>query len=285
MPIENWLKDNALQLQNAGIDSARLDCLILLEDAVGKDRAWLLAHPEYELSATQIGVLAEKVAARTQHTPLAYIRGRVEFYGRNFMVNEHVLVPRPETETMISLLKDGLAAGSAHRGQDTNGLTIVDIGTGSGAVAISAKLEIPHAHVIGVDIDPNCLVVARKNAAALDAHCEFMEADLLSDLLSGSTSKPKPTTLVILANLPYVPDSCPINRAATHEPKLALFAGEDGLDLYRKMFTQITALDIKPLYILTEALLEQHTALAGLADAAGFSQVGTSGLIQSFIAQ
>src|SRR4051794_37561413 len=103
--VSDWLRQSVASLEGAGISTARLDCLVLLEDETGKDRAWLLAHPEYELQGSDLNILNTKIIQRMQHVPLAYIRGRSEFYGRDFMVNAHTLVPRPETEGMIELLR------------------------------------------------------------------------------------------------------------------------------------------------------------------------------------
>lgn len=262
MDCETFLRQATAKLSQAGIDSARLDCLILLEDATGKDRAWILAHPEFVLPNKIIDGLNNKIVRRIQHIPLAYIRGRSEFYGRTFYVNEHVLEPRPETEAMIEILNTlGL----------TKAPTIVDIGTGSGALAITAKLELPNADVYAIDIDHHCLQVARSNAQSLKADITTLRADILP--LIGLPS----TVDVILANLPYVPDSMPINQAATHEPRLAIFGGIDGLGLYRKMFDGLTAQ-----YVLTESLHDQHDSLHKIAAAAGYTQLQRQDLIQLF---
>jgi len=278
MPIDAWLKSSVQQLTEAGIDSARLDCLLLLEDATGKDRGWLLAHSEFELSDEQLETLGKQLNRRARHIPLAYIRGRVEFYGRSFAVNKHVLVPRPESEAMIGLLKDLAVNGDASKADKKAGLTIIDVGTGSGALAVTAKLEVPAAAVIGTDIDPACLEVARRNAAALHVDCSFMEADLLSPDVIASAGN----NFIILANLPYVPDGYPINRAATHEPKLALFAGIDGLDLYKQLWQQIAGAATKPQAVITEALEDQHHALATIARHYGYLQTAKEGLAQAF---
>lgn len=264
MNVQSFLKQTTQQLSAADVSSARLDSLILLEDALGKDRSWILAHPEFELLDIILDELNKKVIQRKRHTPLAYIRGHSEFYGRTFYINEHVLEPRPETETMLSLLLD-LPLGADP--------TIVDVGTGSGALAISAKLELPAATVAGIDIDPACLEVARRNATALQADISWCEGDILA-----TSSALPPKIDVILANLPYVPDSLPINTAAKHEPRLAIFGGPDGLDLYRQMFDQLRT--IKASYVLTEALYDQHADLATIAKAAGYELTKQQDLIQ-----
>jgi len=99
--ISAWLKQSQGLLKDAEISTARLDCLVLLEDALGKDRAWLLSHPDEALQGSILEKLNTKIVQRAKHIPLAYLRGHAEFYGRDFSVNAHTLVPRPETETII----------------------------------------------------------------------------------------------------------------------------------------------------------------------------------------
>jgi release factor glutamine methyltransferase len=258
------------QLQDAGVASARLDTLILLEDCLGKDRAVLLAHPEIELTPQDVAVLREQISRRATHEPLAYIRGKVAFYGREFIVDKHVLVPRPETETMIELLKALSIATSAH---------IVDVGTGSGAIAITAALELPDSTITAVDVDQHCLRVARSNAERLDAAVTFMH----SDLLESWTGLPITSPYIVLANLPYVPESFHINQAAAREPRLAIFGGADGLDLYRTLFKQLSGARTPPSYILTESLPVQHTDLTGIAKQYGFSLQSSKDFMQLFV--
>lgn len=266
MRISEWLQTAEAQLSEAGISTARLDCLVLLSDELERDKSWLLSHPEHELQGSEIEDLNTKIVQRCQHAPLAYLRGHAEFYGRKFVVNEHTLVPRPETETMIELVKAlDLPAVT----------TILDVGTGSGCIAITAALELPSARVSACDIDADCLRTARANAEKLHADVTPLQSDLLDRTKACD---------VILANLPYVPDNFQINTAATHEPQHALFGGPDGLDLYRRMFEQIKANNWKPRYILTESLPPQHEALAAIAKAAGFTLQQTDDFIQVFIA-
>src|SRR5215471_10178286 len=105
MTIISWLQSSTLKLTEAGITTARLDCLVLLEDETGEDRSWLLAHPEHSLQIETTQKLNKKVIQRARHEPLAYIRKKTEFYGREFYIDHHVLEPRPESETMIDVLK------------------------------------------------------------------------------------------------------------------------------------------------------------------------------------
>lgn len=268
MKISDWLHEATQTLETHDIETARLDCLILLEDILGKDKAFLLAHSEFEISKAQQHRLEMQIKQRQDHTPLAYIRGKTEFYGREFFVNKDVLVPRPESETMVELLLQ-----SAVKDQEVQ---IIDIGTGSGALAISAKLELPKSTVIGIDIDKKCLTVAKKNALQLQANVTFMHGDLLEPIKNNTQAN------VLLCNLPYIPDNFTLNQAAMNEPRLAIFGGKDGLDYYRKLFGQIKQLTTVPQLVLTEALPLQHTALMSIATHYQYKQLTSQDFIQVF---
>jgi release factor glutamine methyltransferase len=264
MTVSEWLDRSQHILSASDIATAHLDCLVLIEDTTGKERAWLLAHPEYVLHKTEVESLNAKIKQRIGHVPLAYIRGKSEFYGREYLITPHTLVPRPETETMIDLLKSmRLARGSR----------ALDVGTGSGCIAISAALESQNITVSGCDIDMACIKVAAKNAKELGARVTFFVSDLLGQ--AGDYE-------VLLANLPYVPDSFQINTAATHEPQHALFGGSDGLDIYQRLFAQIKSKRIKPHCIFTESLPLQHGAMADIAESNGYALQQTDDFIQLF---
>src|SRR3990167_3498920 len=210
MKRERGQKKATNALKAANIGSARLDVLVLLEDEIGRDRAWILAHPERPILAQSLKKLNKKLARRANHEPLAYIRGFSEFYGRRFKVNKRVLEPRPESEAMIDLLKEL---------KPPKNTWIADIGTGSGALGITAALELHNHHVDLYDIDASCLAVARHNAHMHELHLHCYKRDLLN--------RPVLAYGVLLANLPYVPDRWKINDAASMEPRLAIFGGPD----------------------------------------------------------
>ncbi len=285
MQIAEWIKAKIAALEAADIATARLDALVLLEDATGQDRAWILAHPDFELEPETLKQLDTQIERRAGHEPLAYIRGKSEFYGREFIVTPATLQPRPETETMLALLKQIL---EREQRQEEETL-LVDVGTGSGCVAVTAKLEWPNAAVHATEINENALEIARQNAHKLGAAVEFHQGNLLEPLLTPHSPLLSPS-LVILANLPYVPDSHTINPAAMQEPRLAIFGGEDGLDLYRELFKQLQAWEQKtkptensrPQYILTESLPFQHQTLSAIARQAGYKLQQTDDLIQVF---
>lgn len=297
MTIDAWLRTETKSLAEANIETARLDCLIFLEDATDKDRAWLLAHPEYDLTETQHAQLQKVLTRRKAHEPVAYIRGKSAFYGREFVVSAAVLEPRPESETMIDMLKELLvfkpqnspseplksksstsndpALVTAQKGsKQLKTVTIADIGTGSGALGITAALELKNTSVALIDIDPEALKIAKTNVDLFTLNI----STIVSDLLEQTTANHD----ILLCNLPYVPDDYPINTAAQHEPALALFGGPDGLDLYRRLFTQLDARARRPLYILTESFPAQHALLAEIANEHGYTLQKTDDFMQLF---
>lgn len=280
MKISDWLRQATVKLEDAGIGTARLDALILAEDACGKDRAYLLAHPDLDVKGRTFHTLEEQLKRRAMHEPLAYIRGKTEFYGREFVIDHRVLEPRPESETMIELLLDQV------KRQKLKVESIVDVGTGSGALAITAKLELPLAQVIAVDIDSKCLQVARQNIKKHSVKVETYQANLLEPLATSNFSNKKHGRgfylIIVMANLPYIPDSYAINQAAMNEPKLAIFGGADGLDIYRQLFAQIAHYSQKPKYVLTESMPPQHKKLAEIAKNHGYILQQTDDFIQLF---
>ncbi len=288
MTVEIWLKKAYRKLAETGISTARLDCLVLLEDLTGKDRTHLLAHPDLELSVEQIKILNERLKRRTNHEPLAYIRGKTEFYAREFLIDHRVLEPRPESETMITLLKQhiplmlssGFSSGFSS-GLDPelsiSSIKVVDVGCGSGALGLTAAMEIPGSTVTLIDIDLGCLKVARANAKKHKVTTTILQGNLLEPILGFG-----PSPLALLCNLPYVPDSHTINEAAMQEPMLAIFGGPDGLDLYRELFQQLENSKLDVRYVLTESLPFQHLELRKIAKTHGFTETVENDFIQAF---
>jgi release factor glutamine methyltransferase len=283
MRVDAFLASSVNKLDEAGVGSARLDVLILLEDALHKDRSWILAHPEAQLTLPQQNRLKAQISRRQKHEPLAYIRGFTEFYGRKFKVNRRVLEPRPESETMIELLKQLVDSGklsvdSRHNSKNykltPNNFLIADIGTGSGALGITAALELHNYNIDLYDIDAAALAVARHNCELHELHLKVAKRDLLR-----YSHKPYDA---VLANLPYVPSSWRINEAAAMEPKIAIFGGKDGLDVYRRLFEQLSHFSWRPKYVLTEALPPQHDRLSRIAASHGFKLIESRDFIQVF---
>lgn len=293
--ISSWLQENTKILADAGINSAHLDCKILLETVLHKSRTWLAAHGDEMLLAEDYKKLDTFITQRKNRVPLAYIIGSKEFYGRLFLVNESVLIPRPESESMIEVLKEVMSGKwmvdsrqmSAPKPPTPNPSlpTIYDIGTGSGCLAITVKLELPHTTVIATDISPEALRVAKKNARLHHANIIFQQANLLQTIdsqpLFAKATDDKQQT-IILANLPYVPEGYITSKEITKEPAIALFSGADGLNHYRALFQSLKTKQNKPFVVITESLILQHTALVMIAKEAGYHLKKTTGLIQHF---
>jgi len=286
MTIEQWLNAALAKLNEASVPTARLDAEVLLADILQKDRTWLHAHPDeiidgQNIQGASLDILDEQIFRRVRHEPLAYIRGKQEFYGRDFLVTADTLTPRPETETMVELLLSQIGEWGLETGEK---LQIIDIGTGSGCIIISLALELSKINnqtslitYLGLDISKPALKIAKQNALNLGAKVEFRHFDLAAENIS--TQFPNSTSTIIMANLPYVPDHYEINKAAKHEPRLALFAGKDGLDFYRELFRKATK---NTRYIFTESLEFQHAELQFVADSHGYQLRETRDLIQYF---
>lgn len=255
--IKQWLDEATQKLQAADIPSARLDAELLLADALGKDRAWLIAHGDESAPITA----APSLERRVNREPIAYIRGHKEFYGRNFIVTPDTLIPRPETETIIELLQPLVASSKR----------LIDIGTGTGAIAISAKLEYPALTVEATDVSPAALEVATQNASALGAEVTFS----ISDLLESVTDQYD----IICANLPYVDRTWQVSVETHFEPDLALYADHDGLKLIEKLIEQSESHLLSSGFLLLEADPRQHDAIVACGHGHGFDWYRTEGFI------
>jgi release factor glutamine methyltransferase len=264
MTIAEWLKDAANDLADELLPSARLDAEIILAHTLKKPRTHLHAHADDPLSARDEDIANARIAIRKDRVPVAYIIGHKDFYGRRFSVTPSVLIPRPESEQLITMLKELLPTTKPLPGIASKRL--VDLGTGSGCLGITAKLELPELSVALTDINRHTLKVAAKNAATLGADVETFQ----SDLLNGYPYAPD----IILANLPYV------DRAWEHlspelasEPDEALYADDGGLAIIKRCIEQVS-LRAKPgALLLLEADTRQLDDIARAAAAHGFKEV------------
>ena len=216
-------------------DHAHRDAELLLLHVLQLDRATLLAYPTRPLTEQQLAIYQGAIARRLRHEPIQYITGQQEFFGLPLKVTSATLIPRPETEHLVEAVLERLPADRPVR--------ILDIGTGTGAIALALAAHLPLAEVTAVDISADALEVARENAS--NHHLETRANFLLSDLLTGLPQKDQTAAFdAIVSNPPYIPEG---ERAELHpqirdyEPAQALFAGDLGLDIYRRLISQAHA--------------------------------------------
>lgn len=264
MQLRATLEEGAVRLiAGPHPDRARRDAETLLLHATGLTRASLLAHGSNELDSAQAASFDALIARRAAGEPIQYITGETEFFGLPFHVTRDVLIPRPETEHLV---ERAIALAQPHSAP-----RIVDIGTGSGAIAVVLAHALPHAAVASIDISPAALNLARENAAccALAERIRFLEGDLLGPVAGESFD-------LIVSNPPYVPI---VDRKALsvevrdHEPALALFAGADGLDIYRRLIPAAFAALASGGTLLLEIGFGQSDAIRDLLAQSGFANI------------
>jgi release factor glutamine methyltransferase len=221
--VRETLRSAAERLERHYVSNARLTAELLLAHSLSVEREYLYAHDDRVLTDAEYQKLEDLLYDRISGVPLQYIVGRQEFYGRYFRVNPAVLIPRPETEHIVETVVDA---------EQSPGTRILDIGTGSGCIAITLALELPGAQVFASDISEPALAVARENAAALGARVGFVCMDFL-DAITGRFQ-------FVVSNPPYVRpgDIDRLQREVReHEPHVALFSPTDELEVYRRLMT------------------------------------------------
>lgn len=247
------------RLRDAGSITASLDAQLLLAHLLGQERSWLFTHYERELSEDEADAYTNLVARRTAGEPLAYIIGRREFYDITVAVDPRVLIPRPETEFLVDAVLD--IAGARAAGSPP--LTLADIGTGSGAIALSVAKHLANLRIIATDISAAALDVARANADELGLadRVEFRQGDLFAPLAERVD--------LIVANLPYVNETDYQGLdvdVRDYEPRLALAGGVDGLELIRRLLHEAPDHLLPGGRILLEIGYDQGEAVAELAE-------------------
>ncbi|HEY5695856.1 MAG TPA: peptide chain release factor N(5)-glutamine methyltransferase [Candidatus Saccharimonadales bacterium] len=261
MTIDSWIHTATQLLKTSGILTARLDAEIILAHTIKKSRTYLHAHGDTPLDERTQEIANARIDLRRDRTPVAYIVGHKEFYGRLFKVTPATLIPRPESETIITLLTELFPAGVAFL--QTTPKYLIDIGTGSGCLGITAKLEFPELEVTLSDISRHALQVAAKNASELHAEVTLQQGDLLD----GYPFDPD----IIIANLPYVDTSWERSPETASEPAEALFADDGGLALIKKLIDQAVSRMHSGGLIFLEADPRQHSAIISYAKKHGFA--------------
>jgi release factor glutamine methyltransferase len=242
----------AANLAEAGIPEAQFEAELLVRMAGSLTRSQYFANPELRTDAS--ATLCRLLERRLAREPTAYISGTREFYGLDFTVTPAVLIPRPETELLVDLALSELESAPA--------ATVVDVGTGSGCVAIAIAANAPNARVIALDLSRNALSVAQRNAARHAPRVQFVRSNLASALRGAE---------IVVANLPYIPTAGIPEldpEVARWEPRLALDGGQDGLDLVRELVTDC-AERLRPRLLALEVGLGQAPRVACLGRSAG----------------
>jgi release factor glutamine methyltransferase len=264
MTVGTCVAQAELQLR-AGphFERARRDAEVLLQFVLGRDRAFLFAHPDDQVGQHSVHRYFALIARRMAGEPVQYIVGEQEFYGLPFRVTPDVLIPRPETEHVVEKALELASRFARPR--------IVDVGTGSGAIAVALAHHLPQARITALDISSRALHLARENAKrnAVLNRVRFMESDLLAAVA-------KECFEIVVSNPPYVAlrerDSLPV-EVSNHEPPLALFAGDDGLSVYRRLLPAAFAVLETVGFICLEIGFGQARAVAALLAKAGFEEI------------
>lgn len=240
----------------------RLDAEVLLGHVTGQSRAWLIARGDQPLGQAETAALARLVDRRAAGEPIAYLVGRRGFWTHDFDVSPEVLIPRPETEHLVEVALHHMAGGTPCR--------VADLGTGSGAIAVTLGLAHPASDVIGVDVSAPVLRIARRNAKRLGAaNVRLVQGSWLDGF------RPGPSIDLVVANPPYVAAGDPhlYRGDVRFEPRLALVAGPDGLDALRCIIRQARD-HLRPSgHLILEHGFDQGGAVARLLQAAGYTDI------------
>lgn len=263
MTIAQWLKQATDQLADDLLPSPRLDAEIILAHTLKQPRTYLHAHNDDPLSPRDEEIANARIELRKDRVPVAYIIGHKEFYGRRFTVTPATLIPRPESEQLITMLRSLLPTTSALPGIATRRL--VDIGTGSGCLGITAKLELPELDVALVDSSRHALNVAEKNLRQLGVTAETFVSDLLGDYPYSPD--------IVIANLPYVDRSWDVSPELANEPEEALYAGDGGLAIIKRCIEQVASRAKPGALLLLEADPRQLDDIATFARTSGFKEI------------
>lgn len=247
LTINDWLSEATRQLVFADIPSARLDSELILAHTLRRPRHYLHAHPEETLNERQVEIATARLSLRLERVPIAYIIGHKEFYGRRFSVTTATLIPRPESEVLIELLNEALPTNLS---LITEPHRLVDVGTGSGILGITAKLEHPELVVTLTDISRHALKIAERNAKQLSADVDILHGDLLATYPFVADT--------IIANLPYVDTNWERSPETEYEPESALFARNGGKALIYKLLLQTKEKLASGGHLILEADPEQH---------------------------
>lgn len=274
MTIDKWIQYATDKLHEVGIESARLDAELILGHTIKQQRTYLHAHGEEQIDDKYKQIADARLELRKERTPLAYLIGHKEFYGRKFKTTPSALIPRPESEIIIELLGKIVPKLTTETNRP---LTLADIGTGTGCLGITAKLEWPELNVVLSDIDAQALSLAKENADANSAKVSLVKNDLLRSF--GIQVD------ILIANLPYVDKKWHVSPETHAEPSLALYADNQGLALIYKLLDQALLWLNSGGYVLLESDTRQIPNIINYAESLGYKHLATEELITLFTHQ
>ena len=296
MDVRTALRQGLAQLREAKVPSFTLAAELLLLHVLGRERTWLYARAEEQVSCVDADRFFALIARRARGEPTQHLTGQQEFWGLQLEVTPDVLIPRPETEHVIEVALDRLAVGQRRAGRKQaltgEGLQIADIGTGSGCIAIALAKELPSATIYATDISSAALSVAQRNAQhhSVSQRIHFIESNLLervsiagpqqaAHLLGKAAPHESASFHLIASNPPYIgrrEAATLMREVRDHEPEIALYGGEEGYELYGDLIAQAAA-HLKPAGILVLEL--GHSSLPAvqpLLDAPAWTNVGVT---------
>lgn len=239
--------------------SARLDVEILLSHVLDKPTIFLLAHDDSEIGFWQLYQFKKLIKKRKEGIPVAYLTGSREFFGLDFKVNKHVLVPRPDTEILVDSVVLYLRRDDEMTKRRDDFL-LLDIGTGSACIPISILKNIPEIKSIATEICGSAMKVAKHNITKhkLKSRINLIKSDLLKNISVGLL---KDHEIILTGNLPYIPKQFQVDPSTKFEPDVALYGGDDGLDIYKRLVDQLEEMGIKPKAMFFELFEFQIAAL------------------------
>jgi release factor glutamine methyltransferase len=282
--VREVLREGIARLRRADVPSFTLAAELLLLHVMGRDRTWIYSHPEEILTATDSAAYFALVARRMEGEPTQYLTGKQEFWGLEFRVTPDVLIPRPETEHLIEVALDRLAVREMRAGRSPrltgDGITLVDVGTGSGCIAAALAKELPSAVIYASDTSRAALQVARRNAERLGfaSRIRFLESHLFDSFLPLRFD-------LIISNPPYIgrreAGSLP-REVRDHEPASALFGGQEGYELYGALLAEAQSF-LKPGGILVLELgHDSLPAVQPLLDTSAWANLGVTNDLAGF---
>lgn len=258
MEYAELYRQGVTALQEAGVEEAALDARLLLEKVCGTDRNTLLCHGDRQVKEEQKEQFLSWIEKRARHIPLQHLTGEQEFMGLCFQVNEHVLIPRQDTEILVEE-----AMKELH-----DGMRILDLCTGSGCILLSLLHYSNDCRGLGTDLSEEALQVARKNAANLQIQAEFQQSDLFEHVTGRFD--------MLVSNPPYIESgviSTLMEEVREHDPLLALDGGADGLDFYRKIIAQAPEYLVRGGKLFLEIGSEQAEEVTKLLDEAAYTEI------------